>query len=55
MGVWSGSQDALHTADIMGPDPDGDKGGGPLWARLPDPQQGNSGEPPITHNFKRGH
>ena len=40
--VWSGSQDALHNAYILGPDPDCGKGGGALRARLPETSWGNS-------------
>ena len=50
-GVWSGAQDAPHTAGIMGPAPDDGKGGGPLRARLPGTPLGNSGALPVTHNI----
>ena len=50
-GIWSGSQDTPHSADILIPAPDGGKGGGVLRACLTDPRWGNSGGPPITHNI----
>ena len=36
-GIWSGAQYDPHTMEILVPAPDGGKGGGVLWARLPDP------------------
>ena len=50
-GVWSGSQDTMHHVDVLGPDPDGSKGRGPLRSRLPDPLSVNSGGTPVTHNI----
>ena len=38
----------MHHVDVLGPDPDGSKGRGPLRSRLPDPLSVNSGGPPLS-------
>ena len=52
VGVYSGAQDAPHSAYILGLDTDGGKIREASRAHLPEPPQGNSGDPchprPLT-------
>ena len=50
-GIWSGTQENPHPADVLGPDPDDGEGGGPLRAQFPEPPRGNSGGPTVTYDL----
>ena len=41
----------MHPEDLLGPDPDGGKGEGPLRACLPEPPRGSSGGPPCHPRY----